>query len=66
MWLFKRKHISMEKAFDEILAISEAAALLRVPQPGVHKLAQLGRIPAQKAGRYWRFHRATLIDWIAG
>jgi excisionase family DNA binding protein len=29
-------------------------------------LAQLGKIPAQKVGRHWRFLRDTLADWIAG
>jgi len=31
----------------------------------VYKLAQAGKIPAQKVGRHWRFHRPTLIQWIA-
>jgi hypothetical protein len=24
------------------------------------------KMSAQKVGRHWRFHRATLINWIAG
>jgi hypothetical protein len=32
----------------------------------VYKLAHLGKIPAQKAGWHWRFHRATLVNWVAG
>jgi excisionase family DNA binding protein len=39
---------------------------LRIPHSPVYKLAQLGKIPAQKVGRHWRFHRDTLLDWIAG
>jgi excisionase family DNA binding protein len=65
-WLFKRRHFSMEKALNEILTVEEAAELLRFPRSTVYKLAQRGKIPAQKVGRHWRFHRATLIDWIAG
>jgi excisionase family DNA binding protein len=56
----------MKKASNEILTVGEAAELLRIPRSTVYKLAQLGKIPAQKVGRHWRFHRATLIDWIAG
>ena len=56
----------MEKGLNEILTVDEAADLLRIPRSTVYKLAQLGKIPAQKVGRHWRFHRDTLIDWIAG
>ena len=51
----------MEKALNEILTVEEAADLLRIPRSTVYKLAQLGKIPVQKFGRYWRFHHTTLI-----
>lgn len=50
----------------DILTIEEAADLLRIPLSSVYKLAQQGRIPAQKVGRHWRFYRPTLLNWIAG
>jgi excisionase family DNA binding protein len=56
----------MQPEFLEILTVDEAAELLRIPRSTVYKLAQLGKIPAQKVGRHWRFHRDTLVDWIAG
>jgi excisionase family DNA binding protein len=56
----------MDPQPNQILTIAEAAELLRVPRSSVYKLAQQGKIPAQKVGRHWRFHRKTLIDWIAG
>ena len=56
----------MEKALNEILTVGEAAELLRIPRSTVYKLAQLSKIPAQKVGRHWRFHRDTLVGWIAG
>jgi excisionase family DNA binding protein len=49
-----------------VFQIDEAAELLRIPRSTVYKLAQLGKIPAQKVGRHWRFHRDSLVDWIAG
>jgi excisionase family DNA binding protein len=55
----------MEKALTEILTIGEAADLLHIPRSTVCKLAHLGKLPAQKVGRHWHFHRATLINWIA-
>ncbi|MEJ2261800.1 MAG: helix-turn-helix domain-containing protein [Anaerolineales bacterium] len=56
----------MQNESHEILTVDEAAELLRIPRSTVYKLAQLGKIPAQKVGRHWRFHRDTLVDWIAG
>lgn len=56
----------MDNRIDEILTIDEAAGLLRIPRSSVYKLAQEGRIPAQKVGRHWRFHRTTLLRWVAG
>jgi excisionase family DNA binding protein len=48
-----------------IITIEEAAGLLKIPVSSVYRLAQEGKIPAQKVGRHWRFHRQTLIQWIA-
>jgi excisionase family DNA binding protein len=56
----------MENKIVDVLTIAEAADLLRIPRSSVYKLAQEGRIPAQKVGRHWRFHRATLLKWVAG
>lgn len=55
----------MNDESSPILTIEEAADLLKIPVSSVYKLAQAGRIPAQKVGRHWRFHRPTLIQWIA-
>ena len=49
----------------EILTIVEAAQYLRISLSSLYKLAQDGRIPAQKVGKHWRFHKQTLTEWIA-
>ena len=56
----------MENFQSEILTVEEAAALLKIPRSSVYTLAQKGKIPAQKVGRHWRFHRETLVKWISG
>ena len=56
----------MQNQLDDILTIEEAAKLLKVPRSSIYKLAQEGKIPAHKVGRHWRFHRGTLVMWIAG
>ena len=55
----------MEEKVNDILTLEKTAELLRIPRSTVYKLAREGVIPAQKVGRHWRFHRETLVDWIA-
>lgn len=56
----------MENPESEILTVDEAARLLKIPRSSIYKLAQQGKIPAQKVGRHWRFYRPSLIRWVAG
>lgn len=56
----------MENRNSDVLTVEEAADLLKIPRSSIYKLAQEGRIPAQKVGRHWRFHRPTLLKWVAG
>jgi excisionase family DNA binding protein len=49
-----------------VMTIEEVARYLRIPKSSVYKLARAGRIPGQKVGRHWRFHRATVENWLAG
>jgi excisionase family DNA binding protein len=56
----------MAKPVQEIMTIEETSRYLRVPVSSLYKLAQSGKIPCQKVGRHWRFHRPTLDDWVAG
>lgn len=48
-----------------VMTVEEVADYLRIPQSSVYKLAQERRIPCQKAGRRWRFHRAAIDDWLS-
>ena len=56
----------MKNTHSDILTVGEAADLLKIPRSSVYKLSQQGKIPGQKVGRHWRFHRATLLKWISG
>jgi excisionase family DNA binding protein len=49
---------------NPVLTIHEVADYLRIPISSLYKLAQEGRIPCQKVGRHWRFHREALDDWL--
>ena len=56
----------MAKPVPDIMNIEETSRYLRIPVSSLYKLAQSGKIPCQKIGRHWRFHRQTLDQWVAG
>ena len=54
----------MPNTSSEIMTIQEASDFLRIPLSSLYKLAQLGKIPCQKVGRHWRFHKQALEKWF--
>jgi excisionase family DNA binding protein len=48
----------------EIMTIQETSDFLRIPLSSLYKLAQQGKIPCQKVGRHWRFHKQALEKWF--
>ena len=55
----------MTQSPPDVMTIQETSQYLRVPVSSLYKLAQAGKIPCQKVGRHWRFHRTTIEKWIA-
>ncbi len=47
-----------------VLTIDELASYLKVAKSTLYKLAQEGRVPAQKVGRHWRFRKETIDQWL--
>jgi excisionase family DNA binding protein len=54
----------MASSQPEILTIDELSAYLRISKSSLYKLAQQGKLPGQKVGRHWRFHRAAIDEWL--
>jgi len=54
----------MANQLPDILTIQETSQYLRIPLTSMYKLAQEGKIPCQKVGRHWRFHRGALDRWL--
>lgn len=54
----------MDNLPSAIMTIEEVASYLRIPLSSAYKLAQEGKLPGQKVGRHWRFHRTVLERWI--
>jgi excisionase family DNA binding protein len=48
----------------EILTVIEVARFLRVPKSTVYKLARVGKLPASKIGKHWRFLLRDIHDWM--
>lgn len=47
-----------------MFTIDDLVLYLKLPKSTVYKLAQEGKIPGQKVGRHWRFHRDTIDRWL--
>jgi len=53
-----------QAAYDAVLTIDELAAYLKIAKSTLYKLAQEGKLPGQKVGRHWRFHREAVDEWL--
>jgi len=54
----------MSNRFHDVMPVQEVAEYLRIPKSTLYKLAQEGKIPGQKVGRHWRFHREVVDEWL--
>ncbi len=51
-------------AFEPLLDLPEAAALLRIHPQTLKKMAIRHSVPAIKVGRLWRFRASDLSGWV--
>jgi excisionase family DNA binding protein len=49
---------------DTVLTITELSKYLKISRSTLYKLAQESKVPAQKVGRHWRFHRDAVDTWL--
>ncbi|MGB2821375.1 MAG: helix-turn-helix domain-containing protein [Phycisphaerae bacterium] len=49
---------------DTVMAIEDLSTYLKISRSALYKLAQEGKLPAQKVGRHWRFHRDAVDAWL--
>lgn len=55
----------MDDQQQNVLTIDELAAYLKISKSTLYKLAQERKVPGQKVGRHWRFHRTVIDQWLA-
>lgn len=53
-----------EAVHDLVMTIDELSAYLKIAKSTLYKLAQEGKLPGQKIGRHWRFHREAIDGWL--
>ncbi|OIO04680.1 MAG: DNA-binding protein [Elusimicrobia bacterium CG1_02_63_36] len=49
---------------SEVLTIEDLAVYLKIPRSTLYKQVREGKIPCQKIGRHWRFHKAAVDSWL--
>lgn len=49
---------------EDIMTIEALAAYLQISKSTLYKLVQDGRLPGQKVGKRWRFHKGAIDDWL--
>ncbi|NLF92391.1 MAG: helix-turn-helix domain-containing protein [Oligosphaeraceae bacterium] len=54
----------MKREPDEVMSIGELAEYLKISRSTLYKLVQEGRLPGQKLGKRWRFHKNAIDDWL--
>lgn len=46
------------------MTISDLAEYLQVSKSSLYKLVQQGKVPGQKVGKHWRFHKGSVDEWL--
>ena len=52
------------KVNDQVLTVDELAVYLKVSKSTLYKLLSEGKVPGQKVGRHWRFHKDGINEWL--
>ena len=54
------------RKFGNILTIEDLSDYLKISKSTLYKLVQEGKVPSQKVGRHWRFHKEAIDGWLKG
>ena len=54
----------MAASSNDIMTIEALAEYLKISRSTLYKLVQAGRLPGQKVGKRWRFHKDAIDDWL--
>lgn len=51
---------------DTVMTIDDLSKYLKLSTSTLYKLCADGKVPGQKVGRHWRFHREVVDQWLRG
>lgn len=54
----------MAGSSDDIMTMDELAEYLKLSKSTLYKLATDKRLPGQKIGKRWRFHKEAVDAWV--
>ncbi len=49
---------------DDIMTMDELAEYLKISKSTLYKQLQNGKLPGQKVGKRWRFHKEAIDEWL--
>lgn len=55
----------MANIVGDVLTIEDLSGYLKIPKSTLYKLVREGKIPCQKIGRHWRFHKEAVDNWLS-
>lgn len=47
-----------------VMTVEDLARYLQLSKSSLYKLAQGGKVPGQKVGKHWRFHKEAIDRWL--
>jgi len=59
------KNKQRELNMDKWLTLEQIAQYLQMSTSSIYKMAQVGKIPAYKVGRQWRFKKEEIDKWVS-
>jgi len=48
----------------DVLIIEDLSAYLKISKSSLYKIVREGKVPCQKVGRHWRFHKDAIDEWL--
>lgn len=54
----------LNEIHSEVLTIEELSVYLKISTSTLYKLVREHKIPCQKIGRHWRFHKKSIDHWL--
>jgi excisionase family DNA binding protein len=56
---------SIPDPLPEVMTITDLAQYLQLSKSSLYKLVQSGKVPGQKIGKHWRFHKGVIDRWLS-